>query len=531
MSMPKPDAPTDRRALLALLGFLVALYCINLFIPRDLWIQDEARYGEVVREMLATGHWLIPHLNGHFYPDKPALYFWLVAAMGAVVGQGVMAFRLVTLFSTLAAVYGVLLVGRHLAGRSAGQWSAALFASAFLTLFVGQMARMDMLLTASIAFAWYALLSYRDSGRPRTLVGFWTLVILGVTIKGPIALLFSVLPALAWTVHEDGWRGLRRLRPLLGLGAFVLVIAAWIGIVVARGEGHYLWEIWHDQLVGRAVNSWSHREPIYFYVVLAPLLLMPWTGLVVQGAYRLWREHDSVWRSVAWFALLPLLGVSLVSGKLFIYIEPLFPAMCVAAGVGAARLWRAPRPSLWVSLPPVLFMAAAAIAVVLVDRRLLESAASAQVLAGVIAAMGVVGLSLAFVNGRRWLLGWSVLSVGISIGIFGVLIYLLNPLYSGRAIGEAIAQQAPPGTPVGMVNTTRGILNYYAGRKMTELEISQAPAWWNAHPGALMIVKTEDLPHVLGPAGRHRPCRIDEVYSVELKQYHLLKGCQPVPRH
>ncbi|MEJ2509240.1 MAG: glycosyltransferase family 39 protein [Gammaproteobacteria bacterium] len=437
------------RPLLTLLGLFAALYCINLFIPRDLWIQDEARYGEVVREMLTTGQWLIPHLNGHFYPDKPALYFWLVAAVGGVVGQGILAFRLVTLLSTLAAVYGVWLVGQRLTDRVGAWWSAAIFASTFLTLFVGQMARMDMLLTASVAFAWYALLSYWQGGRPRALVGFWGLAILGVAIKGPIALLFTVLPALAWSAHEGGWRGLRRLRPLLGLGAFIAVIAAWIGIIVVRGEGHYLWEIWHDQLVGRAVNSWSHREPIYFYVVLAPLLLMPWTGLVVRGGYRLWRERPDLWKAVAWFALLPLAAVSLISGKLFIYIEPLFPALCIAAGVAAARLWREPRPSFWISLPPVVFLGAAVAAVLWANRTLLDGAQAGQLLAGALALLSALGLALAFVNGRRWLLGWSAISVGISVCVFGVLIYLLNPLYSGRAIGEAIARLAPADRPVG----------------------------------------------------------------------------------
>ena len=64
--------------ILLLAGLLVGVYVINLFIPRDLWVQDEARYGEVVREMLQSGSWkgwLVPHLNGYAYPDKPPLYF------------------------------------------------------------------------------------------------------------------------------------------------------------------------------------------------------------------------------------------------------------------------------------------------------------------------------------------------------------------------------------------------------------------------------------------------------------------------
>ena len=31
------------------------------------------------RDMLASGNWLIPHIGGALYVDKPPLYFWLLA--------------------------------------------------------------------------------------------------------------------------------------------------------------------------------------------------------------------------------------------------------------------------------------------------------------------------------------------------------------------------------------------------------------------------------------------------------------------
>ena len=106
---------------------LLAVHALNLAVHRDLWVQDEARYGEVLREMLESGRWLVPHLNGFPYPDKPPVYFWLVAALGALTSQGELAFRLFTLLSTVAATFGTWVLGRRLAGPAAGRWAALCF--------------------------------------------------------------------------------------------------------------------------------------------------------------------------------------------------------------------------------------------------------------------------------------------------------------------------------------------------------------------------------------------------------------------
>lgn len=34
--------------------------------------------------MFEGGNWLLPHVGGVLYPDKPPLFFWLVAALYAV---------------------------------------------------------------------------------------------------------------------------------------------------------------------------------------------------------------------------------------------------------------------------------------------------------------------------------------------------------------------------------------------------------------------------------------------------------------
>jgi 4-amino-4-deoxy-L-arabinose transferase-like glycosyltransferase len=55
---------------------------------RDIWIPLEARYALVAREMWEKGHWILPHLGGQVYPDKPPLLFWAIA-LCSMVASGV----------------------------------------------------------------------------------------------------------------------------------------------------------------------------------------------------------------------------------------------------------------------------------------------------------------------------------------------------------------------------------------------------------------------------------------------------------
>ncbi len=70
---------------------LLLAACFFLFFfrmgARDLWTPDEPRYAQVAREMLETGEWLVPHLNGIVYTEKPPLYFWLIALASKPFGD------------------------------------------------------------------------------------------------------------------------------------------------------------------------------------------------------------------------------------------------------------------------------------------------------------------------------------------------------------------------------------------------------------------------------------------------------------
>jgi hypothetical protein len=292
---------------------------------------------------------------------------------------------------------------------------------------------------------------------------------------------------------------------------------------LAEGHGAYLETVWREQLLGRAVKSWSHREPMYFYLVLLPFLLMPWSGLVGAGMWRLRRRRGLAWRATLSFTLPPLIVLSLVSGKLFIYLQPLLPGLALAGGVAAATLSRRALMPWWVAFPPALFFGALAIALAWAAGHTLQPVRDGvEPVAAGLALVAFAGLALAGCSGRRWLTGWLVLAVLVNALMFGLLTRALDPLFSPRALGEYLAAQAAPTAPVGVINVTRGILNVYAGRRFDEVSLTDAPTWLQAHPDAFVVIKAEDAARLgIDPAA----CAERRSFTLEFKPYHVLHAC------
>jgi hypothetical protein len=59
------------------LTVLLSLFFAFMLGHRPLSVPDEGRYVEIPREMVATGDYLTPRLNGVKYLEKPALFYWL----------------------------------------------------------------------------------------------------------------------------------------------------------------------------------------------------------------------------------------------------------------------------------------------------------------------------------------------------------------------------------------------------------------------------------------------------------------------
>ena len=82
-----------RKSNIAVVALFLLIYILPLGV-RPMVIPDETRYAEVPREMLASGDWVVPHLNGLRFFHKPPLGYWLNATSMMLFGENAFAVRL-----------------------------------------------------------------------------------------------------------------------------------------------------------------------------------------------------------------------------------------------------------------------------------------------------------------------------------------------------------------------------------------------------------------------------------------------------
>ena len=243
------DAIPDRRAIL-----LLVLVCVPLFFVGlggyDLDGKGEPREANTAREMVRTGEWVLPRLNGELLPEKPLVFPWLVAVSSLVLGDGnEFAVRLPSALLGTGAVLLVFALGRLLLGTAGGLASALVFATTALVVSLARRARVDMTLTFFVCLAcWLFLREYLrwradPAAPPRRgpLAMLWIALALGTLTKGPLGALLPGLAIGPFLLARGHLRFLARLGLPWGMPLYVAVAGSWYAAGILRaGEefGH-----------------------------------------------------------------------------------------------------------------------------------------------------------------------------------------------------------------------------------------------------------------------------------------------------
>src|SRR5208283_4885334 len=170
-----PAVPNPRaRLTYGCLSLLVAVLWFATLSLRPLFNTDEGRYAEIPREMVSGGDWVIPHLNGLAYIEKPPLQYWATALSLRVFGQSEFAARFYTAFCGLATLLTVWLLARRLWSVVAAWRAAVMLSSMMLFLVMGQLLTLDMGLTLYLTMTLAGFL-LAQAGQHRSQLG-WMLL-------------------------------------------------------------------------------------------------------------------------------------------------------------------------------------------------------------------------------------------------------------------------------------------------------------------------------------------------------------------
>lgn len=344
--MSKISAPWPRRVLL-----LIAALLVIWFGPlnyRHLVKPDEGRYAEIPREMVTTGDWLTPHLNGVLYFEKPALQYWATAAAYDMFGQHEWTARL---WPALTGFAGLLLVGftgLELFGRRAGLYGALILASSFLYVGIGHINTLDMGVTFFMALSLCGLLlAQRPGASPRQnrnwMLVTWAAMGFSMLSKGLIGIVLPGAVLVLYTLIERDWRLWRRLHLGKGLLLFAVIALPWFVAVSLRNPDFFHFFFIHEHFE-RFLTKEAHRvQPWYFFFVILFAGMLPWS-LTMLGALRhAWRADGATaafkpQRLLLIWSVFIFVFFSISDSKLPSYILPIFPSLALLIGAYLTRL-------------------------------------------------------------------------------------------------------------------------------------------------------------------------------------------------
>jgi len=306
---------------------------------------DEGRYAQIPREMLARGDWVVPHLQGQPYLDKPPLLYWLVMLSYSVGGVSEAAARLVPALAVHGTILVVYWLGRRSLGERSAFWGALLLTVAPGFVGMARILTMDGLLTLWVTLTLFATFEAIRGDRFRA--GWWYLAAaaagLGVLTKGPIPL-FLLLPPIGlhrWLTGNRTPIGWKHVAAFLGVVA--LVNLPWYAGIYLREPvflHHFFWE--HNVL--RFVQPFDHLQPVWYYAPIIVGGLLPGTLLLYAFARHLMSgDADRVATRTPELGFWLLAGswcvlfFSLSGCKLPGYVLPAFPCLCLALGDFVAR--------------------------------------------------------------------------------------------------------------------------------------------------------------------------------------------------
>jgi 4-amino-4-deoxy-L-arabinose transferase-like glycosyltransferase len=327
--------PALHLVILALLASLLFFYNLGGW---DLWNPDEPRYAQIAHEMAEDGNWILPRHNNRIYPDKPPVFFWLIALSYAVSGE-VNSFA-ARFPSALAGVLGVILtylIGRRLKSPRAGFISALVLATTVEYFWLGRRVNLDMTLTLFILGAlFFFYKGYLDNASRLYYISYFFIGLATLT-KGPVGFILPLLTIIIYVAFKKGRQGVKAIIFHPGLMLFFALIFAWLIPSAMVGGKEYLDEIIFKQMFGRVYESWSHKEPFYYYFLNFPALVIPWIlflpSAFIYGFSRTRRTgKEDVLLPMVWFITV-FVFFTLCSGKRPLYLLPLIPAFALMVGL------------------------------------------------------------------------------------------------------------------------------------------------------------------------------------------------------
>lgn len=468
-------------------GWLLFVPILALSATRELWAPDEPRYAEVAREIYAGRSFLVMHLNGALYPDKPPLLYWLSGFFGSLFGWSELALRVPSLLATAGSAWLTARLAQRYWGPLEAAWAGAFYLGTAMVIEIGGRLQIDPLLSfLCLASLVLASAEARDAREARRNLWASGLCLgLATLAKGPVAWAHVGLVLIVWRflprdarlvlpLSRGGWTGFVALA--------ILPVTVW-AVAASLAEPALFEPLFYGQHLGRVAEGTQHAGPPWYHVVNLLYLVLPWTPLFALSLGRAWSEFRARKldvgraRAASWFAVI-LLAFSVITPKRDLYILPLYPAIALLCAREFAQAQRAQRLTRWVSIACAGVLLVAGVGLVVAPHfapQLAPYRAGGAAMGGALAIAGAAAIAFAR---RGNVAAWARSIFGgfaAAAFLFAILLVpSINPEKSARELAHFLAARPERPTAIACVGVQPEGYRFYGGVPTVKEELVTA---------------------------------------------------------
>ncbi len=333
--MATPPLPTKENALpmgpvAAFILIWALLYIPGLGGPE--FKGEEPRRVQPAIAMLDSGDWIVPHIGGEVYFNKPPLINWLIAGAYTLCGRSEWSARSVSVLAILAMGLVILVASRSWLGQT-GAFVAAVAATTHVSIIdKGRLIEIEGLYIALFSIALVLWISEWKRSSPR---GFflwvlpWLFLGLGLLTKGPLHLLFFYGTIIAVLLFDRKPGALLSPWHAAGVLAGALVVAMWAVPFFQSAATEEVLKTWKGQMGSRIAGE-EDRLVSFEWMLNLPKGLgnfLPWVVVLAGLLWALTRRKTASAGAMEPRRIAPNNNALLVSFALFFGLLGLIPGI------------------------------------------------------------------------------------------------------------------------------------------------------------------------------------------------------------
>ena len=263
---------------LFILLFFLSFYGLGSYGLLD---NNEGLYGQIPREMLETGRYIIPHLNGVPYIEKPPLLYWLIAGIYKISGVSETTARFIPASAGLGLSIAVYFFARAEFSVTIGRLSAFILSTLGGLIVFSRMVFFDVVLTFFLTISLFSFFQWSQTKHKNKLRLFYVFLALGILTKGFVALILEGLVVSLFLASMQRLKeGLKEMIEPGGLLLFLALLLPWHGVAIMQ-EKDFAWFYFINEHVlrflGLRVPKDYYHGPWFYYLQRVFFTALPWS--------------------------------------------------------------------------------------------------------------------------------------------------------------------------------------------------------------------------------------------------------------